>query len=275
MNDLFYTLGIESWKSTVGGLLMPPMPALLLVLLGAVLLLRRRGAVALTLLLLGCAGLWLSTLPVTADLAEQVLTPSPPPLGAADRDRLRRETLARTGPKTAIVVLGSGRIEMALEYGAASPKPYTLERLRYALWLARQTGLPVGYSGGLAHRAQGGETEAAVAQRVATEDFRQPLAWTEDRARDTVENARFTLALLRPAGIERIVLVTHDFHMQRSLRAFERAAAAAGTPVLLLAAPVGPTPNRALTLSDWMPSASAMTRLSYVVRDWLAFVAGA
>ena len=245
---------------------------LLLALAGTLLLRWRRGA-ALGMLWLGCTGIWLATLPVTADLAQQALTPSPPALSPVDRERLRTE--AASGPKTAIVVLGSGRIELATEYGTASPRPYTLERLRYGLWLSRQTGLPAGYSGGLGFGVQTGPTEAAVAQRVATEEFGQPLAWTEDRARDTVENARFTLALLRPAGVERIVLVSHDFHMRRALRAFEREAAVTGMPLQLLAAPVGQTPDEPRTLHDWLPSTDAMVRLRTVLRDWLGYVAGA
>ena len=34
MNELFYTLGIESWKPVLSALLLPPVPLLVLVLAG-------------------------------------------------------------------------------------------------------------------------------------------------------------------------------------------------------------------------------------------------
>jgi uncharacterized SAM-binding protein YcdF (DUF218 family) len=270
MNDLFYTLGIESWKGFAGQWLLPPLVLLLLVVLGA-LLLRRRPWLGGMLLWPGVAALWLCSLPVVADVLSDVLTPSPPVLGAEDQARLRADRRVRT----AIVVLGSGRIEMALEYGAASPKPYTLERLRYGLWLAGRTGLPVAYTGGPASGSPSGPTEAAVAQRVAAEEFRRPLRWVEDRARDTTENGRFTVALLHAEGIERIVLVTHGFHMRRALRAFERAAASAGTPMQLLPAPLGLQPRGPWTARDWWPNTDAWVRVHIVLREWLGYVAGA
>jgi uncharacterized SAM-binding protein YcdF (DUF218 family) len=270
MNELFYALGIESWKVVVGRWLLPPLPLLALVVLGA-LLLRRRPRLGGLLLWPGVAGLWLCSLPVVADALTDVLTPSPPALSAEDHARLRGERRVRT----AIVVLGSGRIETALEYGLASPKPYTLERLRYGLWLAGRTGLPVAYTGGLGPGAPVGATEAEVAQRVATEEFRRPLRWVEDQARDTTENGRYTVALLHAEGIERIVLVTHGFHMRRALRAFERAAKAAGTPMQLLPAPLGLQPRGRWTVIDWWPDTESMMQVRTVLREWLGYVAGA
>ena len=47
-------------------------------------------------------------------------------------------------------------------------------------------------------------------------------AGRKSESRDTRENAARTLALLKPAGIDHIVLVTHGYHMPRALRAFTR-----------------------------------------------------
>ena len=42
MNEIFFSLGIESWKPFINAILLPPVPLLLLVLVGARLMFRRR-----------------------------------------------------------------------------------------------------------------------------------------------------------------------------------------------------------------------------------------
>jgi uncharacterized SAM-binding protein YcdF (DUF218 family) len=54
----------------------------------------------------------------------------------------------------------------------------------------------------------------------------------EDRARSTVENARFAAALMRERGLERALLVTQPYHLRRSLALFTRAGVAARPLVL-------------------------------------------
>ena len=67
---------------------------------------------------------------------------------------------------------------------------------------------------------------------VARDEFGLTLRWVEPASRDTHENAVDTLALLQPAGVREVVLVTHGAHMPRALREFRAAAAAqsASTP---------------------------------------------
>ena len=55
------------------------------------------------------------------------------------------------------------------------------------------------------------------------DDFRLDAKWQEDRSLDTWQNAAFSADILRPAGISRVYLVTHFWHMRRSLIAFRRA----------------------------------------------------
>ena len=79
---------------------------------------------------------------------------------------------------------------------------------------------PLAFSGGVGWAQQGSTSEARVAAKIAAEEFGRPLRWVEDDSRDTRENAAKTIALLKPAGIQHIVLVTHGYHMRRALRAF-------------------------------------------------------
>ena len=269
MNNLLVRFGLEPWKAVLGLLLLPPVPFLLLAVLGGLWLPRRRllGWLSLGLALLGLWGM--STLAVGQGLVERLTTP-PPALDAAQRAGLVG------APRTAIVVLGAGRRRLAPEYGTPELNPMTLERLRYGLWLARQTRLPVLFSGGVGYGSLPGATEAEIGAQVALRDFGQRLRWSEDRSRDTNENARFTVAMLRAEGIRRIVLVTHDFHQRRALAAFERALmSSVGPAIELLPAPMGLTPPHAVRLIDLMPTGEGFALSRLALHEWLGRLAGA
>jgi uncharacterized SAM-binding protein YcdF (DUF218 family) len=269
MNQIFFTLGIESWKPGLTALLLPPVPLLLLVLVGARLMFRRR-LLAWLLVLLGVVGIWLACTPAVGVLLTRALLSPPPPLSLDAMRDLRR------APDTVIVVLGGGRQVLAPEYVLSNLSPRSMERLRYGLWLGRETGLPVGFSGGVGHGAPEGASEAEIAARIAEREFGRPLRWTEGESRDTRENAMRTVALLEREGVKRIVLVTHDFHMRRALRNFERAAAQHSGLPQVLPAPMGlPAPGSGLQLGDWLPSAAGLTDTNMALREWLGFVAGA
>jgi len=267
VNQLFLSLGIESWKPYFTVLLMPPVPLLLLLLAGGLALPRRR-LLGWTLLLAACAGLWLSSTTGLAEALQRGPLAAPPALDAAGIERLRT-------PGTVIIVLGGGREAFAPEFAGPNLGVLTLERLRYGIWLARRSGLPLGYSGGVGHGQQAGPTEAEVAARVAAEEFGHPLRWIEGRSRDTRENAINTVALLRPAGLKRYVLVTHAWHMRRSVRDFERAIAAAGGGIDVVAAPIGLAPAVEDPLLRWLPSGEGALHCRQALREWAGLLLGA
>ena len=268
MNDLLVRFGLEPWKPLLGLLLLPPVPLVLLAVLGGLWLPRRRllGWLSLGLALLGLWGM--GSMAVGRALVEHLTTP-PPALDAGQRAGLVG------APRTAIVVLGAGRRLLAPEYGAPDLTPMTLERLRYGLWLARQTHLPVLSSGGVGFGDPPGPTEAAIVAQVALRDFGQRLRWSEDRSRDTNENARFTVALLRAEGIRRIVLVTHDFHQRRALAAFERALLSPGPAIALLPAPMGRASPRETRLLDFLPTDEGFALSRQALHEWLGRLGGA
>ena len=121
------------------------------------------------------------------------------------------------GAPNAIVILSADaiRTDNAVDL---DPGPLTLDRTRAGAALARRTGLPILVSGGRSSNAN--TTLAAMMADSLRDDFRLDTRWQEDRSRDTWENAEFSAAILRPAGIQRVYLVTHDWHMRRSLLAF-------------------------------------------------------
>ena len=266
MNELFYTLGIQSWKPMLSALLLPPVPMLLLVLAGARLMYRRR-LLAWLLILLGLLGVWFSCTTVLGRGMTVWLLRPPPALMDSQIAELKR------APKTAIVVLGGGRRLLAPEYGVSTLNERTVERLRYGIWLGRETALPVAFSGGVGHGAPAGPSEAEIAARIADREFGRPLRWTESESRDTHENAARSVTLLLQQGIEQIVLVTHGYHMPRALLNFERAAS--GKNLRIVAAPLGMAAGGALRASDWVPSSDGFEANRLALHEWIGRLAGA
>jgi uncharacterized SAM-binding protein YcdF (DUF218 family) len=281
---------LESLKPLLTALVLPPVPGLLLMLGGAGLL-RRRPAGGALMLALGLLLSWLCATEGFGRALESRLLPVIAPLDAAQRAALKPPPGSRAAT-TAIVVLGGGLIERAPATGEADLKPRAFDRLRYGVWLARQTSLPLAVSGGRgwaqprkpapseagkpelqpADPGQFGTeiSEAEVAQRVAERDLRWPVTWTETTSRDTRENALFTVALLRAQGVRHIVLVTHAWHMPRALHHFQ---AAGDADLRITPAPMGQEPASGSPLLDWMPSNEGLSQVRDVLREALGRVA--
>ncbi len=268
MNNLFSLLGIETWKPVLTALALPPVPFLLLILVGARMILPRRG-LGWLFVLIGVAGIWLSTCAGVGQLLTHFMLHPPPALSQDAVAKLKADVKARQ-PMT-IVVLGGGRDAFAPEYAQSSLRPRSLERLRYGVWLARETGAPLGFTGGTGWGNSGGPTEAEVAEYVAAKDYGVTLKWQEGTSRDTRENALRTVALLKQAGVTRAVIVTHGWHMPRAMRLFEEAA---GGKIEFIAAPIGLAPITQGNALDWLPSVEGFERVRLVLREGLARLAG-
>lgn len=261
-------LGIESWKPALTALALPPVPFVLMVLVGGRVMYKRR-ALGWLLLLLGSAGVWFMCTNVAGQALQNMVAMPPRVLNASDIAELKK------APKTAIVVLGGGRRDLSPEYGVSNLHPRGVERLRYGIWLSRETSLPVAFAGGSGHGAEPGLSEAEIAARIAEREFGFKLQWTETQSRDTNENALGTLPMMKAAGVETVVLVTHGFHMRRSLGAFERASQRLSIPMKVIAAPMGGEGPSRLTLADWLPSRSGFEAVSYAIHEGLGRLAGA
>ncbi len=247
-------------KPLLTSLLLPPASLLLAALLGLLLAWKRRcGGLALTatslllLWLLSCEG-------VAVWLARTAL----PQFAPVSADQIK------AGRVQAIVILGGGLLPEAPEYGQAQPSARTAARLRYGIWLARQSGLPIAFSGGTGWAAGSGQaaSEASVAARIALQDYGVKLRWTEAQSRDTAGNARLLAPLLRRDGVQRIALVTDAWHLPRAVAAFERAGLT-----------VSPAPTAFVLAEErsalqWLPSAHGLQASHRVLRECLALAVG-
>lgn len=244
MNSWVITNAITVW-------LIPPGCLLLLAGWG-VLRLRRHPRSGKALIVLSLAALWALSTPWLSRTLLQALEPLPAdPLRAA--------------PAQAIVVLGGGKYYAAPEYGAVDTvNEPTLARLHYAAWLHRQTGKPILVSGGAPEGSVISEGQAMKA--TLENEFKVPVAWTEDKSFNTFENAHASRATLKPLGIDRVYVVTHAWHMPRSKSIFIKA----GFDVV--PAPTQFATSFRLTILDFRPYAPALADSSHFFHEIIGLV---
>lgn len=220
-------------------LLVPPVNLAALAL-AAMLLGRRRLAVAALVLVLVLA------LPLVAGtLLAALEAPAPPPSGP---------------PPQAIIILG-GDVRAVDGVPADDVGPLTLERLRAGAALARATHLPILVTGGVVD--PDGPPVADLMATSLTTDFATPARWVESRAHDTWENARFSVAMLRAAGIGAAYVVTHPWHMRRALIAF------AGTGIAVTPAPLPPDRLPQWHAGAFVPRVGAWRESYFALHEWI------
>lgn len=195
-----------SWLITnaIAALLLPPTPFLILCLIGLGLLKRRR-ILGRALIISGLSAIWLLATPVVADFLLDSLKPPPTSFTGNEAD--------------AIVILGGGRIKDSVEFSGDSLGRFTLERVRYGARLAKQLNKPVLVTGGA---PDGGISEGELMRNSLIDEFAlDEVRWMETVSNNTRENARLSAHLLFDAGIDRIYLVTHAWHLARATPEFE------------------------------------------------------
>jgi len=247
MFDTFVT------KKLLGGLILPPTGPLLIAIAG-LLMLKRRPRLGRGLAAVGVGVLFLLSLPVVESGLSWLLYHG----GPVD--------LRRAQDAQAVVILGGGLRHATPEYGGDTLGRLTLDRVRYGARIARQTGLPVLVTGGsIANNA----TEADVMARALDDEFGVRVRWRETDSSNTHENAQFSAAILKRAGVERVLLVSHGFDVPRAKAEFE----AAGLQVI-------PAPTFISEFSiesprDFMPDMGALRGSYYACYELLANLARA
>jgi uncharacterized SAM-binding protein YcdF (DUF218 family) len=164
----------------------------------------------------------------------------------------------------AIVVLGGG-VDTGQPDGIQQLQATALDRLRHGIELSRMTGIPVMVTGGKGWAAKAGsENEAEISSRVAREVFQFEIKWTESESRDTQENASNSKQFLAKQGINKIALVTHSWHMPRSLNAFQKL----GFEVI--PAPMGFVADKKAELLSLLPNGGALSSNTATFKELVA-----
>jgi uncharacterized SAM-binding protein YcdF (DUF218 family) len=240
-------------------LLLPPLLLVLVPLAAAALALvlpGRRPRRFLWVVVLGAAsGQLLLATPYVAGHLRAGLAPSPPP------------SLPPGVVPGAVVILSA---ETVRGKGGVEIGPLTLERLRAGAALARRTGLPVLVTGGVLGPSQPPVASLMAASLAA--DFGITARWIEPEAADTRGNAVLSVAMLRADGIAAAHVVTHAWHLPRTLDAFSRTGfQALPAPVRIEVPPRGdvrdfiPRPDHLAT--SWLMIRERVGRIVYRLRD--------
>jgi len=194
-----------SWLITnlIAAFLLPPLSLFLILALG-IFLLYRRHKLAKPLIFIAFSLLWIVSTPYFAESALHWLEARTVALGSQQ---------PKSQTADAIVILGGGTYFHAPEYaGGDTVSDATLVRLRYGAKLQRETGKPVLVTGG---KPLGNSISEAQQMRASLEqDFQVPVRWIEDASDNTFDNARYSFHTLQKAGIKKIYLITHAWHMR-------------------------------------------------------------
>lgn len=114
----------------------------------------------------------------------------------------------------AILVPMSNRSARAPEYGGGDTvDAVSLERLRYAAYLQRHTQLPILVAGGATEDPD--SPLAEIGRKILEQEFQVPLAAVETAGDAGDDTARLGKSVLDRMNAQRILLVTHGWHMQR------------------------------------------------------------
>ena len=236
-------------KSVLVELLVPPANLVLLCAAGLALGLRasRTGRVLTTT---GVCGLFVLAMPITGALLfaglERDLPLVPPP----------------TDPPGAIVILtGDEAHGDGLSADVSSVGPLSLERLRTAAIFHRRAPLPVLITGGRLH--PGEPPLAVILARSLADDFGVPTTWLETGSHDTWQSAAHTADMLRAQHIDSVYLVTHGWHMRRSLIAFSHFG------IKATAVPVRIDGLESWGALDFLPTARGWLRSYYGLHEWI------
>ncbi len=249
-----------SWEVIVSyiakALLFPPGINLLCLIIGLIFL-KSSPKVAFTLILLSTISLFILSLPKVANELIKNIEPA-----TAVTSQFLKQFDNQEIQDTAIVVLSGGRLPKAPEYGAIDTvNSTTLQRLKYASWLAKRTDLPILLSGGSVLNEA--TAEAVLMNQDIMAYYATPPKWIEAKSKNTAQNALYSAEILKQYDIKQILLVTSAWHMQRATQAFEQ------HDLLVIQAPtafLGHT-NDELGWLQYLPSAKALNQSNLVLNE--------
>jgi uncharacterized SAM-binding protein YcdF (DUF218 family) len=263
-------------RNAVAELLMPPGIWVLSILI-AFLVFKNRPIIKRVIVTSSLVMIWVAATPFFAQslssLADEILGwPKPlvlskvnPQIAQAQEalnfDALNSKNATPSVP-AAIIVLGGGLRQGALEFAPnlapnanQDVSKETMERLRLAARLAKQTQLPILVTGGLSPGAQAGDlSEAAAMARVLNDELGVRVSWVEGQSKTTQENATFSAKLLRDEKISHVYLVSQYWHLPRAQWIFEKAG------FTVIPAPTGFESSAHWTPMDFYPGALQKTR---------------
>ena len=258
MNPLANSLlALGSYKPVLTALLLPPTSLLLCLPLGWWLM-RFSRPLGRGIMLLAGLMLWVLSTQSAAVWMSRNLLPQYPALSP---EQVQQQNVQ------AIVVLGGGIKGFSPEFGRTQLNADSMQRLRYGVFLSKQLGLPLAYSGGVGW-AQTPDlpSEASIAKETTPLEWNTTIAIVEGDSRDTYENGLLMHQKLQERGITRVALVTSAWHMPRALKNFTF------DDLTVVPAPTGFISPYESPLLDLLPTGHGLMNSRTVLREWLGLL---
>jgi uncharacterized SAM-binding protein YcdF (DUF218 family) len=236
----------------IQALILPP-ASLLLLMLAGMLLLRKRPVAGRWMLSLSIALLYLLSLPITADVLVKPLESFAPPLN---------EMPAKAD---AVVVLGSGVLDLSWVPAPAAPSETATSRLITGVEIAKRLRVPLVLSGG-SDKLDG----MVVGEGISMAFLAQRLGMPRDQikisniSRKTYEEAASVRLIVQGNDI---ILVTSAFHMKRSTAFFRKRG------FTVIPAPVAYRgQSRFVSLNSILPRAGHLETSSFALSEYISTV---
>lgn len=162
-----------------------------------------------------------------------------------------------------IILLGGGAYEGTYDLtGIGAPSEEMLTRTITAVRLQRKLDIPIIVSGGSVFK--GKKAEAPIVKRFIIDlGVPEHMVIVEDKSRDTIENAKYSLELCKKFKCKEPILVTSAFHMKRSVMSFEKV----GLKVLPVPAGFRTWAGKKYIWEDYMPH--GLENMSITVREYM------
>ena len=188
--------------------ILPPLNSVIIMIIGY-LIMRYRKRIGMSIIIIGIATLYIQSTPYFASYVNRSLEVSP----------FTSEQLKQA---QAIVILGGGVKNSGLEYSHnVVPNTSTLVRINYAAHLARNyPDKLIITSGGYTSVKY---SEANIMRNVLINNYHiTNQIITENKSRNTDENAKYVAEILKPTNITRVAIVTQAYHMKRAVMLFKK-----------------------------------------------------
>lgn len=236
----------------ITAIILPPFNVIILWVLALILFFFNYKYSASFLAILGILILYVFSIPYTSQKLGDSL------VGSEDL------TIEKYKTAQAIVVLGGGLRDSQELFGKLATTGIPLERMRYAAYLHKETQLPILVTGS----SPNGTSEAKVMDKEFKLFFNIETKWQENQAKTTKENAMFTREILEKENINKIILVTNQWHMKRAEMLFKQQ----GFDVIPASVGSGETPNHySLNFMHFIPQAGAMNSNMLALKEWIGY----
>ena len=172
-----------------------------------------------------------------------------------------------------IIVLGGGATPNTPDVsGRGNVGPCAANRLLTAMQLHRQNQTPIIFTGGQVFADSGNEGE--ISQRIFLNLGVSPeKIIIENKARNTTENAAFTVKIAKEKGFRRVCVVTSAFHMPRSMINFKRFYDVEGIEIVPYPCDYFTAPVSLNTGFSWLPRFDAFEMSCLALHEYLGILA--